>query len=51
MKKYYFMWKKEPSTIKVICDFNDNENFILIHPQTWFMYTLKNVIEKHKCNC
>jgi hypothetical protein len=47
-----FYMKKEPSTIKVTSDFNDNEKFILMLPQTWFfMYTLKNVAEKHKCKC
>lgn len=43
--------KKEPATIKVTSDSNDNEKIILMHPQTWFMYTLKNVVEKYKCKC
>ncbi len=50
-EEIFFYVKKAPSTIKALSDFNDNANFILMHPQTWFMYTLKNVIEKYKCKC
>jgi hypothetical protein len=50
-EEIFFYVKKEPSTIKVTFDFYDNEKFILMHPQTWLMYTLKNVVEKHKCKC